>query len=128
MLLVSDVFVLIDYYGQILWLSVAASIGGMLWLRHKQPDMSRPIKVNMAIPVIFLFCCAFLVIFPIPKQPMNTVIGAAITLSGVPVYYLFVKRKNKPVKFNRAIEWLTEILQSIMVVISPETEQMLSSS
>jgi hypothetical protein len=44
------------------------------------------------------------------------------------VYYLFVKRKNKPVKFNRAIEWLTEILQSIMVVISPETEQMLSSS
>jgi L-type amino acid transporter 5 len=89
MLLVSDVFVLIDYYGQILWLSVAASIGGMLWLRHKQPDMSRPIKVNMAIPVIFLFCCAFLVIFPIPKQPMNTVIGAAITLSGLSLEFAF---------------------------------------
>lgn len=82
MLLISDAYVLINYYGQILWLSVAASIAGMLWLRHKHPDAPRPIRVNTAIPVIFLLCCIFLVVFPIPTQPWNTVIGAAITLSG----------------------------------------------
>ncbi|XP_044268349.1 large neutral amino acids transporter small subunit 2-like [Tribolium madens] len=128
MLLVSDVFVLINYYGQILWFSVAASIAGMLWLRYKQPDMPRPIKVNMSIPIIFLFCCAFLVIFPIPSQPWNTVIGVVITLSGIPVYYLCVKWRNKPEKFNRASRRLTEILQSIMNVISPQAEQTLSHS
>ncbi|RZC32104.1 AA permease 2 domain containing protein [Asbolus verrucosus] len=128
MLFVSDVFILINYYGQILWLSVAISIGGMLWLRYKQPDMPRPIRVNTVIPVLFLCCCAFLVIFPIPQQPWNTVIGAAITLSGVPVYYLCVKWKTKPQRFNRYVRTVTEILQSIMDVTSPEAEQMLSQS
>lgn len=83
MLLVSDVFELINYFSQILWFSVAASIAGMLWLRYKEPEMPRPIKVNLAIPILFLICCAFLVIFPIPEKPWHAVIGIAITLSGI---------------------------------------------
>lgn len=82
MLCVSDVYVLINYYGQILWLSTAACTCGLLWLRYKRPDIPRPIKVNIAIPILFLLCCLFIILFPIPKQPWNTVIGLAITLSG----------------------------------------------
>lgn len=82
MLLVSDVFVLINYFSQILWFSVAASIVGMLYLRKKQPDTPRPIKVNIIIPIIFLACCAFLILFPIADNPWNTVIGVGITLAG----------------------------------------------
>lgn len=82
MLLVSDVFVLINYFSQILWLSVAASIVGMLWLRYKEPEMPRPIKVNLIIPLLFLVACFFLVLFPIPSQPWNTAIGLGITLMG----------------------------------------------
>ena len=72
MLISSDVFVLIDYFSQILWLSVAASIAGLLWLRYKKPQASRPVKVNVAIPVIFLLCCIFLTVVPIIKKPLNT--------------------------------------------------------
>lgn len=82
MLCVSDVYVLINYYGQILWFSTAACICALLWLRYKKPDIPRPIKVNICIPIIFLLCCLFIIVFPIPKQPWNTVIGLAITLSG----------------------------------------------
>lgn len=82
MLLVSDVFVLINYYSQILWVSVAASIAGMLWLRYREPERHRPIRVNTIIPVLFLVCCGFLVIFPIPSNPWNTVVGAGIVLLG----------------------------------------------
>ncbi|KAJ8976042.1 hypothetical protein NQ317_014092 [Molorchus minor] len=126
MLLISDIFVLINYYGQILWLSVAASIAGMLWLRHKHPDAPRPIKVSTWIPVTFLACCVFLVVFPIPTQPWNTVIGVAITLSGVPVYYLFVKGKNKPGKYHILTKNTTIILQKLMGVTSPQATQTLS--
>lgn len=72
MLVSSDVFVLIDYFSQILWLSVAASIAGLLWLRYKRPDANRPVKVNLAIPIIFLLCCIFLTVVPIVKKPVNT--------------------------------------------------------
>lgn len=36
MLFVSDVYILINYFSQILWLSVAASIAGLLWLRKSK--------------------------------------------------------------------------------------------
>lgn len=82
MLLISDVFRLINYFSQILWFSVAASIAGMLWLRYKEPKMPRPIKVNLIIPVLFLICCVFLILFPIPENPLDTLVAIAITLSG----------------------------------------------
>ncbi|GJQ83538.1 hypothetical protein Trydic_g10890 [Trypoxylus dichotomus] len=125
MLLVSDVFVLINYYSQILWFSVAASIAGMLWLRYKKPQMQRPIKVNLIIPVFFLCCCAFLIIFPIPTQPWNTVIGAGITLTGIPVYYLCVKSR-KTDKYNAVSSKLTRTVQKIFNVTYPIAEQKLA--
>lgn len=126
MLLVSDVFVLINYYSQILWFSVAASIGGMLWLRYKRPDMPRPIKVNLIIPITFLICCKFLILFPIPDNPWNALIGIGITLSGIPFYYLFVKYKNKPEGYNKITRTITETLQKTLAVTYPEAEQKLS--
>ncbi|ERL87094.1 hypothetical protein D910_04494 [Dendroctonus ponderosae] len=84
MLFVRDVLQLINYYSQMLWFSVAASVAGMMILRYRQPDAPRPIRVHTSIPVLFLCACVVLVILPIPRQPLNSIIGAAITLSGKP--------------------------------------------
>lgn len=131
MLLSANVFVLINYFSQILWLSVAASIAGLLWLRiskyvHKcfryacsthnylyfillvlyRPNMPRPIKVNLALPIIFLVCCLGLVLLPSFTEPFNLLVGLAITLSGVPIYYVcIVWRSNKQTK-NQLMQWI----------------------
>ncbi|KAK9737189.1 Amino acid permease [Popillia japonica] len=126
MLLVSDVFILINYYSQILWFSVAASISGMLWLRYKKPDMPRPIKVNLIIPVLFLLCCAFLIILPIPMQPWNTAIGVGITLSGIPFYYLCVKSR-KSEAYNVFSSGIAKTIQKVFNVTYPMAQQKLSS-
>ncbi|XP_066256808.1 Y+L amino acid transporter 2 isoform X1 [Euwallacea similis] len=127
MLFVRDVIVLINYYGQILWFSVAASIAGMMILRYRQPDAPRPIRVHTSIPIIFLFACGFLILFPIPSQPWNTIIGAAITLSGIPVYYLFIKWK-KAADYSSFSARITRFLQQLMELTSPEATQLLSKS
>lgn len=36
MLMTADIFLLINYFSQILWLSVVASIAALLWLRKTQ--------------------------------------------------------------------------------------------
>lgn len=126
MLFVSNVFVLINYFSQILWFSVAASLAGMLWLRHKEPEMARPIRVNTAIPVLFICCCMFLVLFPIASEPWNAVIGLAITLSGIPVYYLFVTKKNSHDKNSCGMK-ITIFLQKALDLTCPEIEQKLQS-
>ncbi|KAK9870588.1 hypothetical protein WA026_008151 [Henosepilachna vigintioctopunctata] len=127
LLFVKDVYTLINYYGQILWFSVAASVAGMLYLRYKEPNMPRPIRVNTIIPILFLIACMFLVLFPIPRQPLYTLIGILITLSGVPVYYSFIKWDILPDKSKKKLEMATKVLQSIMYVVPPETEQTLHS-
>jgi amino acid transporter len=100
MLCTSNVFALINYFSQILWFSVGASIVGMLRLRKTRPDIPRPIKVNTALPIVFLLCIAFLVIIPAIVEPMNTVIGIGIVISGLPVYYFCLQMK-KPESYER---------------------------
>lgn len=68
----SDVFVLINYFSQVLWVSVGACIAGLLYMRRTKPDMRRPIKVHLAVPVIFLLCVLFLVVASTIKEPLNS--------------------------------------------------------
>ncbi|KAI8125124.1 hypothetical protein FF38_12512 [Lucilia cuprina] len=101
MLLSADVYALINYFSSILWLSVVASIAGMLWLRKTRPDIPRPIRVHTALPIIFIICCIVLVLMPSLTQPMNLLVGIAITLAGVPFYYLCIAWKDKPKYYGR---------------------------
>ncbi|XP_022256777.1 large neutral amino acids transporter small subunit 2-like isoform X1 [Limulus polyphemus] len=94
MLTTSDIYTLINYFSFIQWLWVGVAILGMMYLRWKKPDMSRPIKVSLAFPVSFFLCCVFLTVIPIYAQPVETGIGLLIVLSGVPVYLALIKNKK----------------------------------
>lgn len=72
MLCSSDVFELINYFSLILWLSVAACIMGLLYLRYSKPHIPRPIRVHLALPISFLICCIFLICIPAMVEPVNT--------------------------------------------------------
>jgi amino acid transporter len=72
MLCSSDVFELINYFSLILWLSIAACIVGLLYLRYREPNMPRPIRVHLALPISFLICCLFLISIPAVAEPVNT--------------------------------------------------------
>ncbi|KAM7353767.1 juvenile hormone Inducible-21 isoform 1-T2 [Cochliomyia hominivorax] len=113
MLLSADVYALINYFSSILWLSVVASIAGMLWLRKKRPDIPRPIRVHTALPVIFIICCIVLVLMPSLTQPMNLLIGIAITMAGVPFYYVCIAWNNKPQSYGRISNAFVNICRAL---------------
>lgn len=72
-------------------------------LRYTQPDLVRPIRVNLVFPVVYLLATAFVVIVPCIASPVETGIGFLMILSSVPVYFLFIAWKNKPKAFQRAM-------------------------
>uniref|UniRef100_S4P8K7 JhI-21 n=2 Tax=Pararge aegeria TaxID=116150 RepID=S4P8K7_9NEOP len=128
MLTNSNVFDLINYFSQTLWLSVGASVVGMLWLRKTKPDMQRPIRVHLAIPYLFLIAIACLVIIPAITNPMDTAIGLAILLSGIPVYYVCVKWKTKPNCYDAFSGCILRFFQKLCSCIYVDSPEKLSDS
>lgn len=127
MLTTSNVFDLINYFSQTLWLSVGASVVGMLWLRRVKPEMPRPIKVNIVIPYLFLVAIGCLVVIPAITRPKDTAIGAAILLSGIPVYYLCVKWKSKPQMYHSFSSSVLRFLQKVCSCILVDSSEKMSN-
>ncbi|KAH8377454.1 hypothetical protein KR093_005585 [Drosophila rubida] len=113
MLLTDNVYELINYFSSVLWLSVVASIAGMLWLRHKKPNLPRPIKVHLALPIIFMTICVTLVLLPNFKEPTNLLIGIAITLAGIPFYFVCIAWKDKPRCYGRISNGMVNLCRAI---------------
>uniref|UniRef100_A0A0A9WWJ9 Y+L amino acid transporter 2 n=1 Tax=Lygus hesperus TaxID=30085 RepID=A0A0A9WWJ9_LYGHE len=115
MLCSSDIYQLITYCSFVESFFTMMTVGGLLWLRYKQPNMHRPIKVNLAIPISFVIICIFLVIVPIYEKPAEVGVGAAITLAGIPFYYFGVVYQNKPQWFTKFFTYLTYMVQKLFM-------------
>uniref|UniRef100_A0A224YR93 Amino acid transporter n=1 Tax=Rhipicephalus zambeziensis TaxID=60191 RepID=A0A224YR93_9ACAR len=116
----TDVFVLITYTAFSEAMFIMLSVGGLLWLRIKQPNTKRPIKVNIILPILFFLISLFLVVLPFFSQPLETSIGAGIMLSGIPVYFLTIYWKDKPLAYRRTIRVVTEYVQKILYSVPQE--------
>lgn len=115
MLCTSDIFVLITYCSIVESFFIMLSVAGVLWLRYKQPNMNRPIKMPLWIPITFVAICAFLVFVPCYQRPYEVGIGALITLSGIPAYFTGVKWKNRPLWFQQFNLKITYTVQKLFL-------------
>uniref|UniRef100_A0A3B3RJQ8 Si:ch73-352p4.8 n=1 Tax=Paramormyrops kingsleyae TaxID=1676925 RepID=A0A3B3RJQ8_9TELE len=86
------------------------------------PLHSRPFKVPVAITISFTAVCFFIVGLSLYSDPWNTGSSCAVTLSGVPVYYLTVHQQRLPVRWRNAFQSCTKHLQILMEVIQEEVK------
>lgn len=120
MLFSADIYSLLNFLSFARWLFIGLAVAGLIYLRYKRPDMPRPFKVPIFIPALFSFTCLFMVSLSLYSDPVNTGIGFAITLTGVPAYYLLVIWDNKPKWFRKFSNEATKVLQIILEVVPAE--------
>ncbi|KAG0721504.1 Y+L amino acid transporter 2 [Chionoecetes opilio] len=96
MFVTSDVRVLINYLSFAGNLMALMCISSFFWFRVKHPDWPRPIKVWIGFPIIYIVLSFFLCVMPVVKQPLEVVAALVILATGIPVYYFFVYREQKP--------------------------------
>ncbi|XP_054763930.2 cystine/glutamate transporter-like [Lytechinus pictus] len=120
MLISDDVGSLINYLSFTRWLFIGLTCAIIPYYRWKYPELHRPFKVPLVVPIVFVLCAFFVVGMSLYSSPVDCGIGLGIMLAGIPVYYLCVWWKNKPDWINNKLDRATIFLQQILFVVPPE--------
>ncbi|CAG03076.1 unnamed protein product, partial [Tetraodon nigroviridis] len=121
-LCVGETHNLINYVSFINFLSYGVTIAGLLYFRKKKPNLLRPIKVNLLVPVSYLLFWVVLLCVSLYSEPVVCGLGMVIMLTGVPVYLVGVWWKDKPKWISRAVEKVTYMGQKVCYVVFPQED------
>uniref|UniRef100_A0AAZ1XCG2 Cystine/glutamate transporter n=1 Tax=Oreochromis aureus TaxID=47969 RepID=A0AAZ1XCG2_OREAU len=116
-LLVGDIYSLLNFMSFLRWLFIGVVVLGLIYLRYTKPDLPRPFKVPLFFPVVFCITCFFMVFLSLYSDPVNTGIGFAISLTGIPAYYIFIYFNHRPKWLQRTLDSFNRTMQIILEVV-----------
>ncbi|XP_078493229.1 b(0,+)-type amino acid transporter 1-like [Ciona intestinalis] len=112
-ILCGDVQFLINGFGFVTWTVYGLSAASVIILRYKKPNMTRPYRVPILIPILTCLLATTFVILPVIEKP-NIFYFLAIgfyILSGISYYIFMVKKISLP-----GIQTVTLLLQKTLLV------------
>lgn len=119
---------LIDY--MILVESSFAMLGvsTMLALRRKLPELPRPLRVPLAVPVVYLLFTLVLIAMPIYTDSFKALIGLVIVALGLPVYFVTVRWRRKPKRYQLCIDRMNVLIQKLTKSVAPTAMDQLAAA
>ncbi|XP_047127282.1 b(0,+)-type amino acid transporter 1 [Hydra vulgaris] len=75
---------------------VGLTMSALLWLRYKRPDIERPFKVFLGLPILVLLSSAYFTVAPFFEHPLKSTYCLIAILVTIPIYYIFIKYKKIP--------------------------------
>ncbi|XP_048831187.1 b(0,+)-type amino acid transporter 1 [Brienomyrus brachyistius] len=104
---------IINFFSFTAWFFYGITVSGLLYLKVKKPELPRPYKVPIAIPILVLIAAIFLVLAPVIDDPQIEYLYVTLfILSGIIIYVPFIHYKLCPGLLDR----LTMLLQLILEV------------
>lgn len=114
---------LILLFSQAQWILYSASILGVVILRIRQPNLVRPFKVFILLPIVMFIISATLVVIPFFRDPFFSLGLFGFIACGLPIYFIFVHCYDSlPNGFIHFMDMIAEKLQKYcgMVPCRPE--------
>ncbi|XP_040030240.2 cystine/glutamate transporter isoform X1 [Gasterosteus aculeatus] len=117
-----EIYELINFVSFSRWLFIAMATLGLIIHRRRFPDHLRPFQVPLAVVGTFTAVCFFIVGLSLYSDPWNTGISCALTLTGIPVYYVTVYRYCLPRWLRRIFDYFSKQLQILLEVSQQEVK------
>jgi len=78
------------------WLFYALTASTIFVFRRREASLTRPYSIwgYPVLPALFILAAAVLLVFSFADQPRNSLIGTAIILLGIPLYFLMKRRRT----------------------------------
>ncbi|KAG7509675.1 b(0,+)-type amino acid transporter 1-like [Solea senegalensis] len=88
---------IVNYFSFTAWFFYAITMCGLLYLKIKKPELPRPYKVPIILPILVLVAAVFLVLAPIIDNPQIEYLYVSLFIfSGILVYIPFIHYKLCP--------------------------------
>ncbi len=80
-----------------LWPFFALAVFGLILLRIRRPDLPRPYRVlgYPFVPLIFVAASVLILANALVEQPRITLFNVALTITGIPVYFIWRARQRR---------------------------------
>jgi APA family basic amino acid/polyamine antiporter len=80
------------------WLFYMLTTSTVFIFRRRQPDSPRPYRVwgYPVVPAVFILASAVLLCYTFADNVRNSLLGSLVMIAGIPVYYLFARRRSLP--------------------------------
>ncbi|XP_068195448.1 b(0,+)-type amino acid transporter 1-like isoform X2 [Antennarius striatus] len=102
----------VNYFSFTSWLFYGITLSGMIYLKIKKPDLPRPYKVPIILPILVLIAAVFLVLAPIIRNPQIEFLYVSLFISsGALVYVPLIHYKICRGLFTRLTLFLQKLLQ-----------------
>ncbi|XP_056420248.1 b(0,+)-type amino acid transporter 1-like [Hyla sarda] len=112
MIIPGDFSSIVNFFSFTAWLFYGTTIAGLIYMKIKKPDIPRPYKVPIIIPVIVLIASVYLVLAPVIDSPQMAYLYVVLfILSGVIIYIPVIHYKWSPGWFHSITLHLQLLLQ-----------------
>ncbi|XP_051248220.1 b(0,+)-type amino acid transporter 1 isoform X2 [Dicentrarchus labrax] len=108
---------IVNFFSFTAWFFYAITLSGLIYLKIKKPELPRPYKVPIILPILVLIAAIFLVLAPIIDDPQIEYLYVTLfILSGAIIYVPFIHYKLCPGLLTK----LTVFLQLFLEVAPAE--------
>ncbi|XP_071838363.1 cystine/glutamate transporter-like [Apostichopus japonicus] len=122
LLLVSDVYVLIDFLTSVDTAFTVITVLIVPYFRWKQPNRPTTYRVWLITPVIFILFNMFVLLMSFYSTPVRSTLGLVTTLFGLVFYYFGCRWTNKPRSVQNAIDSSNQFLQKLCLSVRQEVK------
>ncbi|KAK3100395.1 hypothetical protein FSP39_019234 [Pinctada imbricata] len=117
-----EIFFLIEMMGFGFAIVLAGVFSGQIFLRYKEPEMERPIKLPIFLPMFLFLVTIFLLVLTCLQKPQESLLALILILAGIPLYIVGVAMDSKPKSCVNFVGKLTSCIQKVLLVVPQDKD------